>query len=77
MGARREALRTRQDDAAAVGRALAAAQVTVMITIFSVSSIVVIPWVYWCMAGMLVGYARMVHASARAERSAQPALRFA
>lgn len=77
MGARRQALRARQDEAAAVGRALVAAQVTVMITIFSVSSIVVIPWVYWCLAGMLVGYARMVQASARAERSTRSTLRFA
>lgn len=77
MGARRQAARAGQEDVVAVGRGLVAAQVTVMITIFSVSSIVVIPWVYWCLAGMLVGYARMVHASARAERSAQPALRYA
>ena len=61
----------------AVGRALVAAQVTVMITIFSVSSIVVIPWVYWCLAGMLVGYARAVRSSVRNERGTRSTLQFA
>ncbi|MEJ5990294.1 O-antigen ligase family protein [Ramlibacter sp. PS3R-8] len=77
LAARKQAVRAKQEDAVALGRSLAAAQVTVMITIFSVSSIVVIPWVFWCLAGMLVGYARVVQASTRAERTAQPALRFA
>ena len=76
MGARRQALRDNQEEAEAMGRSLVAAQVAVLVIILSVSSIVIIPWVYWCFAGMLVGYARVV-SSVRAERSAGPALRFA
>jgi hypothetical protein len=52
------------DDAADLGRSLAAAQLAVIVTIGSVSSVWVIPWVYWCLAGMLVAFARAVHASA-------------
>lgn len=75
MGARRQALRDNQEEAEAMGRSLVAAQVAVLFIILSVSSIVIIPWVYWCFAGMLVGYARVV-SSVGAERSAG-ALRFA
>lgn len=67
----------RGDDAGAsdLGRSLAAAQLAVIVTIASVSSIVVIPWVYWCLAGMLVGYARVVHAAARQPSMAMQGLR--
>jgi hypothetical protein len=63
----------------ALGRSLAAAQLTVMRHHPAPSAAsCVIPWVYWCLAGMLVGYARVVHAWARARRAAPaPALRFA
>ncbi|MCC2632369.1 MAG: ligase [Ramlibacter sp.] len=77
MGARRQAERAKEEDAEILGRSLVAAQVAVMVTIFSVSSIVVIPWVYWCLAGLLVGYARAVRASVRAERGSHSALQFA
>src|SRR5213078_3480682 len=53
-------LRARRQEPEDLGRALAAAQLSVLVTIGSVSSIVVIPWVYWCLAGLLVGYARLV-----------------
>jgi O-antigen ligase len=45
------------------GRSLAAAQLAVLVTIGTASSILVIPWVYWCLAGMLVAYARVVKSS--------------
>jgi hypothetical protein len=59
-----------------LGRSLAAAQLAVIVTIGSVSSILVIPWMYWCLAGMLVGYARVVHAREREPRSTAGELRF-
>lgn len=74
---RRLALRSGEPMAADLGRSLAAAQVAVIVTIGSVSSIVVIPWLYWCLAGMLVGYGRVVHAAAREARAAAGPLRFA
>ena len=70
LGARRQAHLAGQEDADPVGRALAAAQVTVLVTIVTVSSIVVIPWVYWCLTGMMVGYARAVYAAVHEARAA-------
>jgi O-antigen ligase len=75
LGARRHAMASRQEDAAALGRALAVAQLAVILIIMTVSSIVVIPWLYWCMAGLCVGYARVVHASARVRRGSEARLR--
>jgi hypothetical protein len=72
MGARKQAQRAKLEDAEILGRSLVAVQVAVMVIILTVSSIVVIPWLYWCLAGMLVGYARVVRASVRAERAAGP-----
>ncbi|MCD6078528.1 MAG: hypothetical protein K0R89_2466, partial [Ramlibacter sp.] len=71
-GARKQAQRAKLEDAEILGRSLVAVQVAVMVIILTVSSIVVIPWLYWCLAGMLVGYARVVRASARGERAAGP-----
>jgi O-antigen ligase len=60
-----------------LGRSLAAAQLAVIVTIGSVSSILVIPWLYWSMAGLLVGYARVVHAGVREARVRAGVARFA
>jgi O-antigen ligase len=43
-----------------LGRALLATQLSIMVMIFTVSSITVIPIVYWAIAGVGVGYAQMV-----------------
>jgi O-antigen ligase len=56
------------DERRDLGRALAATLVGVLVMIFTVSSITVIPTVYWCLAGMAVGYA---HALATHVREAQ------
>jgi O-antigen ligase len=77
MSARRLALRLHQQEAAEFGRALAAAQLALIVIVGTVSSIGVIPWMVWCLAGLLVGYARVVHVGAREARSTSPALRFA
>lgn len=60
-----------------LGRGLAAAQVAVIVTIATVSSIAVVPWVYWCLTGMMLSYARLVHAAAADARSVDDRLRFA
>ncbi|GAB3775694.1 hypothetical protein GCM10028796_51970 [Ramlibacter monticola] len=77
LRARRLSLGAAQREAADLGRSLAAAQLAVIVTIGSVSSILVIPWMYWCLAGMLVGYARVVHAREREPRSTAGELGFA
>jgi O-antigen ligase len=43
-----------------LGRVLLAIQLSIMVIIFTVSSITVIPIVYWAIAGVGVGYAQMV-----------------
>lgn len=43
-----------------LGRALLATLIAIMVTIFTVSSISVIPIVYWSVAGLCVAYAQMV-----------------
>lgn len=50
-------------DAADFGRSLAAAQLAVLVMIATASSILVIPWIYWCLAGVLVAYGRVVKSS--------------
>jgi O-antigen ligase len=42
-----------------LGRALLATLAGVLLTIFTVSSISVIPWLYWTLAGMCVAYAHV------------------
>jgi len=74
---RKLALRSKHREVADLGRSLAAAQLAVMVTIGSVSSVLVVPWVYWCLAGMLVAYARIVHASVRETSEMDERLRFA
>ena len=53
----------KNSDEYVLGRALVATMIGVLFTIATVSSIVTIPIVYWSLAGMLVGYARMVQGS--------------
>jgi hypothetical protein len=77
LRARKLSLRADGRDAADIGRALAAAQLAVIVIIGSVSSILVIPWVYWCLAGLLVAYARVVHAAIREPGRATDRLRLA
>jgi hypothetical protein len=64
-GAARDAAQRADAD---LGRSLAAAQLSVIVTIGSVSSILVIPWMYWCLGGLLVGYARAVRAEVAQRR---------
>lgn len=52
-----------------LGRALLATLAGVLLTIFTVSSITVIPWLYWTLAGMCVAYANVFkQATTPAER---------
>lgn len=77
LRARKMSRRAGERDSADLGRGLAAAQLAVIVTIGTVSSIGVIPWVYWCLAGMLVAYARVVHAAVREPGHGVNNLRFA
>jgi O-antigen ligase len=43
-----------------LGRALFATQIAILVIIFSVSSITIIPIMYWIVAGLGVAYAQMV-----------------
>jgi hypothetical protein len=43
-----------------LGRALLATLLAILLIIFSVSSIAIIPIVYWSVAGLSVAYAQMV-----------------
>lgn len=54
-----------------LGRALLATLGGVLLTIYTVSSITVIPWVYWTLAGICVAYAH-VFKLARPETERQP-----
>jgi len=54
-----------------LGRALLATLAGILIIIFTASSITVIPVIYWSVAGLGVGYARML-ADATAQRVPQP-----
>lgn len=60
-----------------LGRSLAAAQLAMIVTIATVSSIFVIPWMYWCLSGLLVGYARLMQAAEREARSTAATPQFA
>lgn len=73
MRASKLSMLAQRRDAADFGRALAAAQLAVLVTIGTASSVFVIPWVYWCLAGILVAYARVVNASVeQADRTVTP-----
>jgi len=57
----------KDDEARRLGRALLAALAGILVTIFTVSSITVIPVVYWSVAGLGVAYAQMVRRLQRTE----------
>lgn len=73
----RMARREGRDEAVELGRGLAAAQVAVIVIIVTVSTIFGIAWLYWCLSGLLVGYARVLHAAVRDARTAPAKVRFA
>jgi hypothetical protein len=52
-----------------LGQALIATLLGILVIIFTASSITVIPVIYWSVAGLGVGYARML-AAARATQAA-------
>lgn len=60
----------KDDEARRLGRALFATLAGIMVTIFTVSSITIIPVVYWSVAGLGVAYVRM----ARNLKQASPAV---
>jgi len=57
----------KDDEARRLGRALLAVLAGILVTIFTVSSITVIPVVYWSVAGLGVAYAQMVRRLKRTE----------
>jgi hypothetical protein len=67
------------DESRRLGRALLATLAGILITIVTVSSITVIPVVYWSVAGMCVAYAQMArrlkHTSTAVPASAHLQLR--
>jgi O-antigen ligase len=52
-------IRSRDDEVYRLGRALLAALVGILVTIFTVSSITIIPIVYWSVAGLGVAYTQI------------------
>jgi O-antigen ligase len=58
------------DEMRRLGRALFATLVGILLTIFTVSSITIIPVVYWSVAGLGVAYAQMVKKRIAMERAA-------
>ena len=73
-------IRDKKSEEHLLGRALLAALTCIMVTITTVSSILTIPVVYWCVIGMCVAYADMIRrsndppqpASARTGSAAMP-----
>ena len=61
---------------AGMGRALLGGVAATMVIIATVSSVTVIPWLYWSFAGLCVAYTRVVEASAARgwKASVQPAM---
>lgn len=58
------------DERRALGRALLATLIGILAMIFTVSSITVIPTVYWCIAGVAVAYAHVLVPAGRGLRAA-------
>ncbi|MGB2833248.1 MAG: hypothetical protein WBC07_09880, partial [Methylotenera sp.] len=50
----------RQSDLHLLGRVLLASMMAILATIFTVSSILIIPVVYWAMAGVCIAYIRLI-----------------
>jgi len=55
-----------------LGQALLATLIGILLIIFTTSSITIIPVVYWSIAGLGVGFARMAALSAKASKTLQP-----
>jgi O-antigen ligase len=53
-------IRDRNSEERLLGRALLATQLAILVIIFTVSSVTIIPIVYWSVAGLGVAYARMM-----------------
>jgi O-antigen ligase len=49
-----------KSDAYLLGRVLIATLIGILVMIFTVSSVTIIPTIYWAMAGLCVGYVRLV-----------------
>ena len=58
------------DERRLLGRALLATLIGILVSILTVSSISVIPTVYWCIAGVAVAYARLASVEVRPAVSA-------
>jgi hypothetical protein len=68
----RQAIRggaARDAEAALLGRALLATLLGILVTIFTVSSISVIPAIYWSLAGVGAAYARLLAPAGSATRA--------
>jgi O-antigen ligase len=61
---------SQDDERRDLGRALLATLLAALVMIFTVSSITVIPTVYWCLAGLAVGYANALASRPQARRVA-------
>lgn len=65
-------IRDKKSEEHLLGRALLATTLTVMLIIFTVSSIAIIPIMYWSVAGLGVAYAQMVRKTARERIQVKP-----
>jgi O-antigen ligase len=54
-------IRSRDDEMYRLGRGLLAALVGILVTIFTVSSVMIIPIVYWSVAGLGVAYIQIAY----------------
>jgi hypothetical protein len=62
----------RNDELFLLGRALLATLLGILVMIFTISNVMLVPMIYWSVAGLCVGYARML-ALAKAPETARPA----
>jgi len=63
----------KSDENHVLGRALVSTLIGILIIIFTVSSISVIPVIYWCFAGLGVAFSRMVARGNAAPLGVRPA----
>jgi len=63
----------REMDAARMGRTLLAMLIGTMVTIFTTSSITVIPTLYWSMLGLGMAYVTVTRGAGDADKEAPPA----
>ena len=60
-----------------LGQALLATLVGILTMIATVSSVLIIPWIYWSLAGICVGYAQMVKREKAADHAGSDTLQTA